>query len=73
MGHWENTWKARYADQPWPKALLPQRLPRARVLTYGYDARLASWSSAVSSNTVGQHSRNMLSAVATFRAGDNSV
>ena len=32
------TWTAAGQTQPWPQTLLPSRLGRVRILTYGYDA-----------------------------------
>ncbi|KAL8913270.1 MAG: hypothetical protein Q9171_001917 [Xanthocarpia ochracea] len=37
-GHRHRTWTAPGATEPWPKVLLPQDIPNARIITYGYDA-----------------------------------
>ncbi|KAF8248697.1 hypothetical protein K440DRAFT_546635, partial [Wilcoxina mikolae CBS 423.85] len=37
-GHWENSWVAPN-EAHWLKDFLPADVPRARILTYGYDAR----------------------------------
>jgi hypothetical protein len=34
----ESTWTHPASTSPWPKDLLPSRLPKARIVTYGYDA-----------------------------------
>jgi hypothetical protein len=34
----ESTWAHPASTSPWPKDLLPSRLPKARIVTYGYDA-----------------------------------
>ncbi|KAL3296768.1 Kinesin light chain [Colletotrichum asianum] len=66
-GHREKTWTAHDATDPWPKTLLPTKIPTARVLTFGYDASVADWRSVVSVNRVGNHAQNLLSALANFR------
>ncbi|KAI8954517.1 hypothetical protein F4801DRAFT_575590 [Xylaria longipes] len=37
-GDRDATWTAPGQSEPWPPVLLPGRLPKARLLTYGYDA-----------------------------------
>ncbi|KAF4452983.1 SesB, P-loop containing Nucleoside Triphosphate Hydrolase [Fusarium austroafricanum] len=34
----DSTWTASGQSEPWPQTLLPPELPRARILTYGYNA-----------------------------------
>ncbi|KAH2913588.1 hypothetical protein KXW25_000871 [Aspergillus fumigatus] len=46
-----------------------QRLKRARILAFGYDARVVDWN-MVSQNRIGNHSRNLLQAVADYREND---
>ncbi|MCJ1421269.1 hypothetical protein MMC32_007631 [Xylographa parallela] len=71
-GDRERTWTAKGAKHPWPQTLLPQTLPKARILTFGYDASFADWKSAVSKNSVYNHAEGLLSNVANFRSGDNT-
>lgn len=72
-GHRENTWTAHDATEPWPKTLLPTKLPNARILTFGYDASVADWRSVVSEARVGNHASNLLNALANFREEDDTV
>src|SRR6478735_9120781 len=37
-GNRDKTWTAPGQPNPWPAELLPSRLAKARLLTYGYDA-----------------------------------
>jgi hypothetical protein len=72
-GDREKTWTAKHTNAPWPQTLLPADLPNARVLTFGYDAYVADWRGMVSKNTIGNHSMNLLTAVATYRENDDTV
>jgi hypothetical protein len=69
----EITWKSKSAADPWPKTLLPSKVPGARVLTFGYDAHVADWRGMVSKNRIGNHAMNLLAAVATYREEDDTV
>ncbi|KAH0544912.1 hypothetical protein FGG08_000992 [Glutinoglossum americanum] len=71
-GDREKTWTARGTASPWPHTLLPARVANARILTFGYDAYVADWHGMVSRNRIGDHSMNLLSAVATYRANDDT-
>lgn len=72
-GDRERTWTAKDALSPWPQTLLPAETPQARILTFGYDANVANWRAMVSNNRIGDHARNLLSAVATYRENDDTV
>ena len=72
-GDREKTWTAKNATAPWPKTLLPSKIPNARVLTFGYDAYVTDWQGMVSKNRIGNHSWNLLTALATYREDDNTV
>ncbi|KAK7177280.1 hypothetical protein PSPO01_16676, partial [Paraphaeosphaeria sporulosa] len=71
-GDREKTWKAKSETNPWPKTLLPSKVPNARVLTFGYDAHVADWRGMVSKNRIGNHAMNLLAAVATYREDDDT-
>ncbi|KAK3317737.1 Alpha/Beta hydrolase protein [Cercophora scortea] len=66
-GHLENTWAQGEGGPPWPRTLLPRRLPEARILTFGYDANPIAFRLSVSGNKIGDHAKNLLSAVAAQR------
>ncbi|KAL2843245.1 hypothetical protein BJX68DRAFT_157101 [Aspergillus pseudodeflectus] len=58
-GDRERTWTADGQATPWPKLLLPSRLPRARILTFGYDAYIVR-PSVASSNRLVNHATDLL-------------
>ncbi|KAK0704899.1 hypothetical protein B0H67DRAFT_363684 [Lasiosphaeris hirsuta] len=68
-GHRENTWSQGENGPPWPQTLLPRKMQNARVLTFGYDATPIAWGSgsSISGNRIGDHSKNLLTAVAASR------
>lgn len=72
-GHRVKTWRSPNSDVSWPKLLLPTEIPSARVLSFGYDARVSDWRGMVSKNRIGNHSMNMLSSLANYREKDNTV
>ena len=61
------------ATDPWPQTLLPAKVSNARILAFGYDAYVADWRSVVAQNRIGNHSMNLLTAVATYREDDETV
>lgn len=71
-GDREKTWKTKSAAAPWPQILLPARVPNARILTFGYDAYVTDWRGMVSKNRIGDHSMNLLTAIATHREDDGT-
>ncbi|MCJ1400187.1 hypothetical protein MMC11_003391 [Xylographa trunciseda] len=54
----------------WPRDLLPQAIPDARVYTWNYDADVHHWTSSASQNTIHQHASNLLSDLAYLIAGE---
>ncbi|KAL2195759.1 hypothetical protein P885DRAFT_70379 [Corynascus similis CBS 632.67] len=72
-GDREKTWTAHGASEPWPKALLPTKLPTARILTFGYDAYVTDWRRLVSQNRIGNHSWKLLTSLATYREEDETA
>jgi hypothetical protein len=72
-GDREKTWTGRDATEPWPKALLPLKVPNSRILTFGYDAYVSDLRDMVSKNRIGNHAYNLLSAVASYREEDDTV
>lgn len=67
-GNREKTWRAHGHDEPWPKTLLPSKLARARILTYGYDAYVVAKSGPASANRLIDHATNLLNDLTTDRA-----
>jgi hypothetical protein len=72
-GDREKTWTAKDATEPWPKTLLPSKVPTARILTFGYDAYVSNWRGMVSKNRVGNHAMNLLAGIASYREEDDTV
>lgn len=75
-GDREKTWTAKGATKPWPQILLPTKLPKARILTYGYDASVVGWKDwkgVVSENRIGDHAMNLLATISNYRDEDGLV
>ena len=53
------TWLADGAARPWPQELLAEKIPEARILTYGYDADVAHFIKPAGQNTVLEHATNL--------------
>jgi hypothetical protein len=70
-GNRDGTWTAHGHNEPWPKALLPSRIDKTRILTYGYDAYIAR-KSVVSENRLIDHATNVLHDLTAHRAHDAS-
>lgn len=71
-GDREKTWTAEGAS-PWPKTLLPVEIPCARILTFGYDAKVLDLKQMVSKNSVGNHAWDLVTSLACYRDKDNTV
>ena len=65
-GDRNSTWTASGQSAPWPKTLLPPRLSKVRILTYGYDAYVVRASTA-STNRLIDHATNLLNDMTTDR------
>jgi protein SERAC1 len=70
-GDRESTWTADGQSAPWPKTLLPPKLEKARILTYGYDAYVVR-KGAASSNRLIDHATNFLNDLTTDRVCCNA-
>ena len=73
MGDREKTWTANGAAAPWPELLLASDLPKARLITYGYDADVFSFWSMVSQSIIADHSQKFLTSLANLRDGSDTV
>lgn len=51
----------------WLRDFLPEHVPTARIMTYGYDSRLLNSNSTAS---IREFSQNFLEALSTVRVGD---
>lgn len=64
-GHQEETWTASNGIM-WLQQLLPAEIPRARILTYGYDSRTHS-SEVLTHQTLYGHSMSFVAALSLYR------
>lgn len=72
-GDRDATWTAPGAEEPWPKTLLPSKLPTARIFTFGYDAYVADWTGVVSQSLIANHAYNLLASLSSYRENDATV
>lgn len=57
----------------WPKKLLPKKIPSARILTYGYDAKLAYFWSPPAENEIDGFSDDFSSRLENDRSEGGAV
>ncbi|KAK7946915.1 uncharacterized protein PG986_011236 [Apiospora aurea] len=69
----DRTWTVPGSDSSWLQTLLPLKLPDCRILTYGYDSNPVNVTGVVSSNTIGNHARNFLTLLSSYRAQSNTA
>ncbi|KAJ8132877.1 hypothetical protein O1611_g748 [Lasiodiplodia mahajangana] len=70
-GHQEDTWRHASTPMSWPAAFLSNGVPRARILAYGYDARVADWHgflNKVAIYGIQHQSQTLLETLASHRA-----
>ncbi|KFH43834.1 Protein SERAC1-like protein [Hapsidospora chrysogenum ATCC 11550] len=72
-GNRDSTWTAKGQEAPWPAVLLPSEIPKARILTYGYDASVVRKSAAISTNRLIDHAGNLLTDLTNDRQRCNAV
>ncbi|GAB1211701.1 hypothetical protein ATERTT37_000825 [Aspergillus terreus] len=72
-GHPYNTWATTDPDVFWPVDLLPEVLARVgvRIITYGYNANVSSFSDSVSSDHIHNHAETLASSLAANRSLKN--
>jgi protein SERAC1 len=70
-GNRENTW-AHPNGVLWPRDLLPEDLPSARIMTFGYDADVVGLIKTAGSNTLRDHGKSLATDVAMLRARSGS-
>jgi hypothetical protein len=73
-GNRESTWTTHKPSKiSWPQTLLPSDLPRARILTFGYDADIVRALDTAGSNTLRDHGKSLANDLALRRMRSNSV
>lgn len=70
-GNRRSTWTASGQSAPWPQTLLPPKLSKTRVLTYGYDAYILR-KFVVSMNGLVDHAKNLLNDLTTERTSSSA-
>jgi hypothetical protein len=68
-----STWTAEGSDAPWPKVLLSEDVPDARISAFGYDADVVKLFGQAGSNKIRQHAINLLAGVADMRFDNGFV
>ncbi|KAG8529142.1 uncharacterized protein KY384_005777 [Bacidia gigantensis] len=68
-GHPKKTWTAEKSKLFWPAQLLPPILEesKARILVYGYDATVASFTDGVSKDKIHNHAESLVASLAANR------
>ncbi|KAI1629845.1 hypothetical protein EDD37DRAFT_671616 [Exophiala viscosa] len=70
-GNRDSTWTADGEEEPWPKILLANKLNRARIITWGYDAYVVRISTA-SQNKLLDHATNPVRDITDHRSDNTS-
>lgn len=79
MGHREKTWRGTDDDgrklEPWPKALLPSKIPKSRIFTFGYDAHVVNLKDQgkVSVKAIRDHAKELVASVKHERTQTNTT
>ncbi|KAF1811247.1 hypothetical protein P152DRAFT_474853 [Eremomyces bilateralis CBS 781.70] len=71
-GNRESTWTDRTANVFWPKDLLAKDLPKARVITFGYDADIVRGLSTAGNGTLRDHGKALAEDLAMRRKRTDS-
>ncbi|KAK4450166.1 Alpha/Beta hydrolase protein [Podospora aff. communis PSN243] len=66
-GNRETTWTDKATGVFWPLHLLKNDVPKARIVTFGYDADIAHFFATASQNCIRNHAINLANAVAQLR------
>lgn len=79
MGHREKTWRCTDDNgrklEPWPKALLPSKIPKSRIFTFGYDAHVVNLKDRgkVSVKAIRDHAKELVASVEHERTQTNTT
>ena len=66
-----DTWK--HGSIVWPRDLLKEDVPNARIMTYGYDANVMNFFSNASQSSIFQHAINLLEDLQRKRRSQDEV
>jgi hypothetical protein len=70
-GNLKSTWTYKETKVFWPEKLLPDDLPRARIMTFGYNAAVVKV--LESANTLRDHGNDLATKLANKRERDGTV
>lgn len=70
-GTW--TWKERGESYFWPRDLLSDQVPHARISTYGYDADYTTFWKMPGKNRIADHAKNLVTDLVNMRDDSGTV
>jgi hypothetical protein len=68
-----STWTSKESKTVWPKTLLSNNIPNARILTLGYDADVVNYWAPASQKRVKEHAKDLNNALCDLRDTTNTV
>ncbi|KAI9888239.1 MAG: hypothetical protein M1814_000936 [Vezdaea aestivalis] len=72
-GDRDGTWTAPGCTDPWPKTLLAEDLPQARIISYGYDANVVHLTKEAGLSTVREHASSIIFDLHNLRIRKNQA
>jgi hypothetical protein len=73
LSTWTKKGPNKGSDTIWPKTLLGNDIPNARILTLGYDADVVHWGVPASQNRVREHANDLNNALCDLRDATKTV
>ena len=70
-GDRESTWTCN--NILWPETLLPNKLPKARIMTFGFDADVVNFWLPAGQNRIGNHAQSLAQSLANLRDTTETV
>lgn len=72
-GDREATWTHSQTNVFWPKDLLPGDIKDARILSFGYDAKIVKWAESPSDASIEMHAGSLAARLVGFRGRTQTV
>ena len=69
----EATWTHERSNVFWPRDLLPRDIEDARILSFGYDAKVVKWAEPPSDATIEMHAGSLAARLVSFRSRTKTV
>jgi pimeloyl-ACP methyl ester carboxylesterase len=66
-GNAYTTWLHRLTGEHWPSRWLKEKIPDARIISFGYDADVANWWRQTSTNRITNHADDMVGGLVRLR------